>query len=673
MALPLVGLTVLTGYLLNKNNDKTAIRDRMQNVSRNDVIKNDKPNGSNIYSSNAANEADYYVFSKSTENYKASQHPEISGILPPLFNASGLGGNTNILTNSEKIGLDSKEKNNLNELNRRINILESKEPPKIDKRPMFNPVYDGITKELGGGSSTLLQSSDFNNVNMSNTANINPLTGLKYETEHKNMVPFFGGVVKQNVEHLTNTSTLDLYTGKMDNFIHKKETTPFYTLMKQDINGSPAITNNIELDRYIPSNYKQNEKISYEERVQAPKAGTIENPIRTFAKSVDELRVVSKPKLTYESRTVSGQYASVRGVTAPMKKNLPDTYYENNPERWFKTTGAIKADASRETFVVKPTSRQDTSESYYGNGYASQYTKNSQRVSTVSASETSPSNITDSLVQDSKRQVFTNDYVRNYNPVKKSDVVDDYGKTTYKLNITQRELNGETNNFNVNINQSKAGTRVYNQDDARATIKETTLKGDNSGHIRTHDKGSMSALESGVQNWEAKATNKQALINNKYIGNMKKDEGMGYNIANYVARTTGKEIITANSEYTGNSSVVTSSQSSRHNFNNAEINDRQEILLNRDRASGPQKFQISSGVDSHGELKYTHKMELKEGSSYRTQQAQLPSMVTQVKSIGLQQNKKQDYSESENKRFQPDMLLSQLKNNPYNINGPSRI
>lgn len=667
MALPLVGLTVLTGYLLNKDNDANS---RKSVATRSGVVENDKPNGSNIYSSNVANEADYKVFSKSTSNYNNAQHPEVSGILPPLFNASGLSGNTGILTSKGVDQIDSAGMNKLNEFNRRTDILvSSKEAPKIEKRPMFNPVYGSIGKELANNT---LPSSDFKIEGMSN---INPLTGLSYETEHKNMVPFFGGAMKQNVEHLTNTSTLDLYTGKTDTFIHKKETTPFYTLMKQDINGTPAITT-LEMDRYIPSNYKQNEKIAYEQRVQAPKAGTIDNEIRTVAKSVDDLRVASKPKLTYEARTVSGQYASVRGIQAPVNKNLVDMHYENKPEMWLKTTGAFKADASRDNFVLKATSRQDMTESYYGNGYSTQYNKNSQRASTAN----NLNDMSDSLVQDSKRQVFVNDYVRNYNPNKRSDVSDDYGKTTYKPPTTQRQLNGETNKFDVNINQSKMGARVYNQDDARATIKQTTLKGDNSGHMRTHDKGGMSAVDAGIHNWEAKSTNKQALINNKYIGGMKKDEGMGYTIAKYVARTTGKEIISSNSEYTGNSSVVSSLQSSRHNFNNAEINDRQEVLISSERASGPQKFQISSGVDSHGQLKYTHKMELKEGASYRKQQdtkefmnARLPNTITPVQSFGLQQNKKQDYSETENTRFQPNMLLSQLQNNPYNINGPSRL
>jgi hypothetical protein len=567
---------------------------------------------------------------------------------------------------------------------------------------MFNPIYPSAEPQIN--------ISDFkSDIDSQNT--VNPLTGLPYETSHKNMVPFFGGSIKQNVEKLTNTSVLDLYTGKSDSFIHKKETKPFYTLMKQDINGTPSVTLNTDMDRYIPSNYKQSEKPFYEERFAKPKSGTIENDIRSYGKTPEELRVASNPKLTYEGRTLSGQYMSVRGIQAQVNKNLVDTHYENTPDRWLKTTGAIVGESSRDNFLIKPTSRQDTTESYFGNGHAAQQVKSSQRV--VNEKDvTETSSVPDSIVRESTRQSFSTSFIRNYNPAKKTDVSDDYGKNTYTPYVTERELNGETNQFQLNVSKQSLGVRMHHQDDVRATIKQTTLSSDNSGNIKTHDKGKMTAVEAGLQNWEAKATNKQALINNKYIGGMKKDEGMGYTIAKYIAKTTGKEIISANSEYTGNSSAaaknatiystyqdpiktrnVTSvhytgssapvsrqDAASRQNYNNAEINDRQETLLINERPSGPQKFQISSGVDSQGTFKYTPKMQLKEESSYRKQQdineflnAHLPHLTTPLENIGLTENRKETQSELENTRLQPMLIRNQLKENPFIIDGPNKI
>jgi len=712
LALPLVGITVLTGYLLNK--DESSVTPRSRQVTRTDVVKNDIPNGLNIYHSNKVNEANNEVLQKSLANYKDAENPSVTAMLPPLFNTYGANGNTSILTN-EAIkgagagagtnviaGASSSEMNKINEMNRRINVLDTKKEIGITNRPMFNPIYPSAQPQTG--------TSDFKSeIDSQNT--VNPLTGLPYETNHKNMVPFFGGSIKQNVEKLTNTSVLDLYTGKTDSFIHKKETKPFYTLMKQDINGTPSVTLNTDMDRYIPSNYKQSEKPFYEERFAKPKAGTVENDIRVYGKTPEELRVASNPKLTYEGRTLSGQFMSVRGIQSQVNKNLVDTHYENTPDRWLKTTGAITGESSRDNFVIKPTSRQDTTESYFGNGHSAQQVKSSQRV--VNEKDiTEGSSVPDSIVRESTRQSYSTSFIRNYNPVKKTDVSDDYGKNTYTPYVTERELNGETNQFKLNVSKQTLGVRMHHQDDVRATIKQTTLSSDNSGNMRTHDKGKMTAVESGLQNWEAKATNKQALVNNKYIGAMKKDEGMGYTIAKYIAKTTSKEIISANSEYTGNSSAaaknakiystyqdpiktrnVTSvhytgssapvsrqDAASRQNYNNAEINDRQETLLINERPSGPQKFQISSGVDSQGTFKYTPKMQLKEESSYRKQQdmneflnSKLPHLTTPLENIGLTENRKETQSEVENTRLQPMLIRNQLQNNPFVIDGPNKI
>jgi hypothetical protein len=392
-----------------------------------------------------------------------------------------------------------------------------------------------------------------------------------------------------------------------------------------------------------------------------------------------------------------------------------------------KTTGAITGEAARDNFFIKPTSREATSsETYIGPSHSSSQVKSIQRAALINGNNnqdnvdvegfvnTNNSNsISQSLVQDPKRQSFKTDFIRNYNTNERKDANYDYGKTTYTPYITERSLNGETNQFDLNVNKQNKGQKVYLQDDAKSTIKQTTLLSDNSGHLKAFDKGSISAIDTGLQHWEAKATNKQALINNKYIGGMKKDEGMGYSVAKYIAKTTGKEIISANSNYTGNSSAdaiknatiystyndpiktrnVTSvhytgstapvsrqDSASRHNYTNAEISDRQEQLLTNERPSGPNVFQISSGSDSQGQFKYTDKMKLKEEVSYRKLQdinefinPKLPHLTTPVQNIGRTENQKEASSESENTRLEPLLIRNQLKDNPFIIDGPNRI
>ena len=716
LALPFVGLTMLTGYLLNK--DESVIS-RKNVATRTAVIENDKPNGENIYSSNKANEADFATFYKSVQNYKDAQDPAITGVLPPIFNTYSANGNTNVLTeNIQSVhSINSEEMNKINEINRRADVLNDSSKPSVNNRPMFNPVYSSL--ESVSGPFNELQNSEF--VKDAPSNDVNPLTGLSYETQHKNMTPFFGSAIKQNIEQMTNTSMLDLYTGNNSTFQHKKEMKPFYTLMKQDINGTPSITLNTDMDRFIPSNFKQNEKPFYEKRIAAPISGTIDNDIRAYGQSVDELRVASKPKLTYEARTVSGQFMNVRGIQPQVNKNLVNRYYDQTPDMLLKTTGAITGEATRDNFFIKPTSREATSsETYIGPSHSSLQVKsiqravlindnNNQDVEGFENAQNNNNGISKSLVQDPKRQSFKTDFIRNYNTNERKDANYDYGKTTYTPYITERALNGETNQFDLNVNKQNKGQKIYLQDNAKSTIKETTLLSDNSGHLKSFDKGSISAIDTGLQQWDAKATNKQALINNKYIGGMKKDEGMGYSVAKYIAKTTEKEIISANSNYTadaiknatiystysdpiktrnvtsvhytGSSAPVSRQDSaSRHNYTNAEISDRQEQLLTNERPSGPNVFQISSGSDSQGKFKYTDKMKLKEEVSYRKLQdvnefinPKLPQLTTPIQNIGLTENKKEASSESENTRLEPILIRNQLKNNPFIIDGPNRI
>ena len=83
-------------------------------------------------------------------------------------------------------------------------------------------------------------------------------------------------------------------------------------------------------------------------------------------KNIDELRALSNPKITYKGRVITGKDISKRGKMGDMKKNRPDTFYHNGPERYLKTTGAVIKNKQRENFCAKTTNRQ-TTRAYQGN------------------------------------------------------------------------------------------------------------------------------------------------------------------------------------------------------------------------------------------------------------------------------------------------------------------
>ena len=206
LTLPLIGLTTLVGYFFNKDGRNV----RQENFERNQITPEDKPNGANIYSSNMVNEANRDILEKSLENYKKAEIPSETVYIPPLFNTySSVGQDVDKI----QVGLSGAELSEINKVNRLNNVKEDNSIKNISNMPMFNTFQNLSTND----------DSTFVEVSNKNTQNVNLLTGLPFDKDHNNMVPFFGSSAKQNAEQFSNVSLLDKYTGSTDTFKHKKE------------------------------------------------------------------------------------------------------------------------------------------------------------------------------------------------------------------------------------------------------------------------------------------------------------------------------------------------------------------------------------------------------------------------------------------------------------------
>ena len=65
---------------------------------------------------------------------------------------------------------------------------------------------------------------------------------------------------------------------------------------------------------------------------------------RWIAKSVDELRIKTNPKITFPGVMLGAKRAvQNRGIEGKIEKYRPDTFYINGPERYFTTTGTRKS------------------------------------------------------------------------------------------------------------------------------------------------------------------------------------------------------------------------------------------------------------------------------------------------------------------------------------------
>ena len=123
-------------------------------------------------------------------------------------------------------------------------------------------------------------------------------------------------------------------------------------------------------------------------------------------------------------------------------------------------------------------------------------------------------------------------------------------------------------------------------------------------------------------------------------------------------------------EYSGNANK-NNGKTSQDNYHNAQIRDRQEKLLIGERPNGPQNFQISSGIESYGNIKFTKNMQLKENPDKREHLNTLRSNVIPGKiNIGaVIKRKTENTGESKlSDRFDFSVIKDQIKQNPYQIN-----
>lgn len=680
----LVGLITAAGYYLQ---DKTPrAQENIRNLNETDpeitkMSELEKPNSLNIYNSDKVRAANNEVLERSLQNYKDAEEPALTGILPPIYNSYSSIGNDTILNVKFK---DSSSANlaKIDDDNRRNDMFKV-QSRQVQDRPMFNPSSFGqsdnkqIFSNFGSGNSF--------------ADDVSLLTGQPVQREHSNMVPFFGSNVKQNIETFTNVSTLDNFTGNTSTFIHKQEMSPQFTPVKQDITGTPLLTDNVDKSRFIPSAYRQGEKPFYEERISAPISGTFDNPLsKNFNPSIDQLRVGNKQQVSYEGRTKAGQMGSVRAPTTPVMKNKPETHYSLGPERLFTSTGAVIANRSTDNYQnLTSTSRQDQNIEYYGAKVAKESLASGPRLKGIDNTDELDFS---SVFQAPKRTQLRSDTERNMGSQIPS--VNDYGKSSYNLPELERD---STKDYQaLNVNRSGLGQHISLQDQARSTIKETLVgKRDNSGNIRRFINKDVNT---GMTDYSLKTTNKESLIYNDYKGQANKKDQVGYNIAKYTAKTTNKEI-TSDTPYSGGANASsktnmvrstyenpekvrnavhaenyrgagkthTSTAENRTQYNNAEISEKKEVLLKGNRPSGRKSTlgSIAGGVGTIGDIKSTPNMLLKEQQKDRVENIHFQNVIPSTEIIGHQQPIFHKYGEVENSRLEPNLVKNQLKDNPF--------
>ena len=212
------------------------------------------------------------------------------------------------------------------------------------------------------------------------------LTGDYMSTKmftHNNMVPFNGGKPRGQIYNNNNNETiLDNYVGNGSQVIKKIEQAPLFKPQEnvQWTYGTPVMSDFYQ-SRQNPVN-KNNMVKPFESIRVGPgldkgytadgshgfNAG-MEARDKWLPKTVDELRVATNPKQEYNLEGLQGpaqsQIKNV-GIEGKVEKYRPDTFFINTQDRWLTTTGAEKAGQLVPDYIVKPSTRNETTTYQHG-------------------------------------------------------------------------------------------------------------------------------------------------------------------------------------------------------------------------------------------------------------------------------------------------------------------
>lgn len=196
---------------------------------------------------------------------------------------------------------------------------------------------------------------------------------------HNNQVPFFGARVTQSMYSGATDSVLDHHTGAGKEYFQKREVLSFF-------DSKPGTGN--PFGGQVETDFMQSRMVSGQnmknvfpiEQVQVgpgandgytniPRGGFQQEQLREFElpKTTDELRVVTKPKLSYEPPMIQGANAvTLPGIQAEVKKNRPDKFALLGMDRVNTAVGAQTAPKIYPEQPMKSQARETTEGEYFG-------------------------------------------------------------------------------------------------------------------------------------------------------------------------------------------------------------------------------------------------------------------------------------------------------------------
>lgn len=300
---------------------------------------------------------------------------------------------------------------------------------------------------------------------------------------HNNMVPFFGGRVKQNMRAAANNSILDTFTGAGYTQIAKKEVETMFDYQRPFGNPFGLESSTDFIESRINTPRARNGERPFEPTRVGPGVGEGYGMLGTGGfqqldineimrpKTTDELRVTNNPKLTYDQPVVPGAHMVTNPADNPgeVRHYRPDRFYIDETLGRAGIAGPADGtwkETSRSVQVLKHQSREDTTSEAFG-AAAGQDTYQSY----VAGSYRTP------MTQQFGGAGFRNaDSTAWYTPDIGSPEAD-YGKSSYENRPNERTATSERT-MTLNTVPAETGqVSVHYLDDARPTRRTETEDG----------------------------------------------------------------------------------------------------------------------------------------------------------------------------------------------------
>lgn len=383
---------------------------------------------------------------------------------------------------------------------------------------------------------------------------VSALSGIAMKSEdftHANMVPFFRGSLKQNMNDTANGNLLDTYTGGGVYQQEKREQGAMFDQQREPTGvpfGSEIATDYMQ-ERIVAPTSRAGERPFEQVRVgkglgegftSLPSGGYQQASSLSYAKprTTDELRVATKPKVSFKGVTVAGaNFVTKPGAIGEVRKHTPDTFFINeNGERNFTTTGANLKSTERPVQVIRNTTRPETTTDYAGSAKSADF----------NATYTVPSTRAP-MVKQHGSWGYRNADATGYNDKNTDADQNDYGKAAIEIRPNERYFTGNRTQTLNPVPSGAGKTTLPLQDGPRQTRKDEMLGNPNqAGYF-------SSGIEKGMAydpNDIARTTIKETTIDNDYLGGANGPKRLTVYDPNDIVRTTIRET-TEDSDYIG--------------------------------------------------------------------------------------------------------------------------